>query len=471
MRARIVAAALAFTLGCGANSSEQPELATRVQGDTPTVPRSSPASAGPEPWSDRWLELEASRYLDDPEFRRAALLASLRNRDNQYSRKRVGSYALGDRGWDRLPEWVPAVAPITDADLAILRETGELPTPGSGSPLWDRRRPSGLAEWVALGERVFFEYPLRAEPFAHYALANPDLGEAVGLRADADGRWPGVVAFADLDGQTKVGITCALCHVGEAAGGDASDPMIVGRARRRLDYGRMRLAYYHDSETPIDPELAARMASWGPGRADVTDDEDADPVAIPDLWQIRELRDLTQAATLRHEHPAALAIRQETQLLHTNGERARPPRELAWALAMYVYSLAPPVRELPSVDDAAVAAGRVIFDRECARCHRDATGAGPPMSAKTIGTDPALAFGHARGTGVYRPAPLVRVAEAGPYLHDGSVASLEELLSTARLEPDYAAGARGRGPVVGHRFGTDLTPRDRAALIDFLATL
>ncbi|KIG11790.1 surface antigen protein [Enhygromyxa salina] len=405
------------------------------------------------------------------------MLASLRNRDNQYSRKRVGGYALGDRGWDLLPEWVPAVAPITNASVATLRETGELAPPTSSPPLWDGRRPDQLADWIALGRRVFFEYPLRAEPFAEHALANPALGEAVGLRADADGRWPGVVAFADLDGQTRVGITCALCHVGEAVGeaggeaGAASDSMIPGQARRRLDYGRMRLSYYRDSGTPIDPDLAARMASWGPGRADVTDDDDSDPVAIPDLWGIRELRDLTQAATLRHQHPAALAIRQETQLLHANGERARPPRELAWALAMYVYSLEPPARPPAAEPDLASDAGRRIFERDCARCHRDATGSGPPMPADTIGTDPALAFGHARGTGLYRPAPLIRVAEAGPYLHDGSVASLEELLSPSRFAPSYRAGVHGAGPVMGHRFGTDLAKDERAALQAFLESL
>lgn len=485
MRAGVVAAALVGALACGDRDRAGPaagaaQIVERAPAASVEVEAVAPAPAPePAPWSDRWLELEAVRYLDDPAFRRAALQASLRNRDNQYSRKRLGAYALGDRGWDLLPEWLPAVTPITDEAVVRLRETGELPLPGSAPPLWDGRRPELLAEWVALGERVFFEYPLRAEPFARHALANPELGEAVGLRADAAGRWPGVVAFSDLDGETRVGITCALCHVGEAAGAGASGPLVVGRARRRLDYGRMRLAYYRDSGTPnyrdsgtgIDPELAARMASWGPGRADITDDDDADPVAIPDLWRIRELRDLTQAATLEHDHPAALAIRQETQLLHANRERARPPRELAWALAMYVYSLEPPARGMSSTGGAAQASGRVIFERDCVRCHSEATGSGPPMRARLVGTDPALAFGRARGTGLYRPAPLVRVADAGPYLHDGSVASLEQLLSTARFEPGYQGGARGPGSVLGHRFGTGLDEAERAALIDFLGTL
>src|SRR5690606_31786250 len=128
------------------------------------------------------------------------------------------------------------------------------------------------------------------------------------------------------DGEARVGITCALCHVAIEGG-----EVVVGRARRDFDYGGMRLAYHRDSGAPLDPELARRMASWGPGRADITEDDDEDPVAIPDLWRLRELGALTQAATLRHaelgaDAPLALAIRQETQLLHANRERARPPR-------------------------------------------------------------------------------------------------------------------------------------------------
>jgi hypothetical protein len=55
---------------------------------------------------------------------------------------------------------------------------------------------------------------------------------------------------------------------------------------------------------------------------------------------------------------------------------------------------------------------------------------------------------------------LVRVGEAGPYLHDGSVATLEQLFDPARL---------ARQP--GHRFGTERSDDERAALIAYLRTL
>lgn len=453
--ALVLSLAVASLAGCDAAPAPEPRSV-----DAPVSPTSPEPE--PEPWSDAWLEAEATRYLDDPSFRRRALEDSLTNPDNQYSRKRLAAYALGDRGWDALPEWTPKLAPVTTAMVTHLRETGEL-GPAPTQVLWDGQRPRTLAQWVALGERVFHDYPLRAEIFARHALLDPSISAAVGLRADADQRWPGLVVFEDLDGVARVGITCALCHVGE----DASGQLVPGCANRGLDYGRMRLAYHRDSGAPIPAELAARMAHWGPGRADITDDEDEDPVAIPDLWGVRELRHLTAAATLGHRHPAALAIRQETQLLHANRERARPPRELAWALAMYVYALEPPTR---SHAPAGETTGAEIFARECRDCHSEANGSGPPIPSSEVGTDQALARGRARGTGLYRPAPLIRVAEAGPYLHDGSLASLDALLDEARLEPDYV-GVRGRGAVGGHAFGLELSQDERDALLAYLRSL
>src|SRR5205085_2038258 len=154
-----------------------------------------------------------------------------------------------------------------------------------------------------------------------------DAGAALGVERLPRGEVPGVVVFDDVDGTHRVGITCAVCH------SDVRDGEVVaGAARRSLDLGALRLAYYRDTGAPVDAELARRMATWGPGRADVTEDDDEDPVAIPDLWGLRDEPYLTHAGTIRHIGPAALAIRQETQLLHASGLRVRPPRELAWAL-------------------------------------------------------------------------------------------------------------------------------------------
>ncbi|MCA9653991.1 MAG: hypothetical protein H6712_03655 [Myxococcales bacterium] len=454
------------------SAEARPESPARARPEPESPARARPApETRPSPlvpvsaWSDEWMLEQADRYLYDLAFRREMLERSLTNHDNQYSRARLSAYARDDQGWDLLPEWVPRTQPITAA-VATRLAAGETPAlDPSAAPLWDGTRPSTMAQWVELGRKVFFEYPLRPEVFAEHALAHPAIATEVGLGPGTDERWPGLVLFEDIGHEPRVGITCALCHTTVEAGA-----VVEGRARRELDYGRLRLAYHRDSGAPLPPVLAERMASWGPGRADITEDDDQDPVAIPDLWGVKQHSALTQAGTIRHLHPAVLAIRQETQITHANRERSRPPRELAWALAMYVYSLQPPPREA-APSGPQVERGAELFARGCERCHDDAVHGGDPVPARLVGTDPTLAFGLARGTGRYRPAPLLRVAEAAPYLHHGQLASLEELLSTERLAASYDRGVHGPGPIEGHLFGTELPPEDRGALLAYLRTL
>jgi cytochrome c5 len=418
--------------------------------------RGAAPSTEPAPWSEPWLAREAERYLGRTADRRAALEASLVNPANVYSRQRLAAYGRDTAGWDALPAWNPRSRPI---DRAIADGLGrgvwpELPA----ERLWDGRRPTTQAEWIALGRRVFFEFPLRGEAAAEHPLIAAPITmidpAALGIERTAAGELPGLVVFGDVDGETRIGITCALCHTAVEDGA-----VVVGAARRRFDLGRLRLAYFAETGLPLDPGLAARMATWGPGRADVTEDDDEDPVAIPDLWGLRDERYLTQAGTIRHVGPAALAIRQETQILHANRLRVRPPRELAWALAMFLYAIEPPpARPVAAADAAAVRRGAAVFEASCRDCHASAIYGGDAIPVARIGTDPALADGKARGTGRYRVAPLVRVADAAPYFHDGSVPTLEQVLSPARTTP-------------GHRFGTALPEADRAALVKFLETL
>jgi len=411
---------------------------------------------------------EGARYLDDPAFRRRTLEESFVNPDNTYSRLRLAHYALGARGWDLLPAWNPRSVPLAREHVERLRRGEALELPPDTPPLWDGVRPTTMAGWVALGERVFFGYPLRVEVFLRHAVAHPELGAKVGVVAAADGGYPGARVFVDDVGHTEVGLSCAQCHARVVKGA-----VRAGEARREFDYGRLRLAYHEATREPVDAELARRMATWGPGRADVTEDETEDPVAIPDLWGLRHQTALTQAGTLRHVGPTVLAIRQETQLLHTNHQRVRPPRELAWALAMYLYALDPPddqgsATARPRAQQ--LARGRAVFDDRCRSCHANAAYGGEPVDAAKVGTDPSFATGRARGTGRYRPPALIRVRDAAPYLHDGSVATLDELLATRRLDASYR-GPLGVRAAPGHTFGADLGSADRAALLAWLRAL
>jgi len=148
----------------------------------------------------------------------------------------------------------------------------------------------------------------------------------------------------------------------------------------------------------------------------------------------------------------------------------RPPRELAWALAMYVYSLTPPPHAVTN-DDERVAAGEKLFQDSCAGCHHNAALGGDPVPVRRVGTDEALALGKGRGTGNYRPPALIDLVHAAPYLHQGAVPTLDDLLSPARLSPDYTGSPVGPGPVLGHAFGTRMSSEERENLVAYLRTL
>lgn len=431
-------------------------VACKSAAPTPVPP--PPPEAPKKPvgaWTDDELLAEGKRYLDEAPYRRNALEASLVNPTNTYSRQRLDAYGLVTRGWDLLPEWNPRSAPIV---------MGKKPAiDANAAPLWDEKRPTTMAGWVALGREVFVGYPLRREVFMSYALERPELAARVGIRTTKDGLVPGARAFVDVDGTKTVGITCAVCH----SNVDESGELVIGEARRAFDYGALRLAYHAETKTHVDADLARRMRSWGPGRADVTEDDDEDPVAIPDLWGLRHQTFLTQAGTIKHATPIALAIRQETQLLHSNHQRVRPPRELAFALAMFLYSLSPPEVKRTEKD----ARGEALFKEQCAGCHSNEAFGGDAIKHEKVGTDRALATGGARGTGTYRPPALVRVSRAAPYFHQGAVPTLADVLSPERLAPSYARSPLGKGAVAGHAFGTDLPAGDRAAIVVFLESL
>ena len=405
------------------------------------------------PWSDAWIVAHGETYVTDVDARREAMEASLTNPENLYAQTRLGAYATGEGGWDALPEWNPRVEPLTDGHVDALAR-GERPARPS-TPFWDGATPSTFDEWAALGERVFFELPLRDESLWEPVLVDPALAAEVGLERDG-GAWPGFVWIADVEGRASVAITCALCHVARRGTPLEMAPLETGRARRSLDYGRAQIASAERLGRTLDPVTRARFESWGPGRADVIEDVADTPIAIPDLWGLREQRFLTQAGTLTHRDPMGLAIRQETQYVQANRGRTRPPRVLMFALAVFLYAIEPPPARAVE-DAAAVARGESVFRRECVRCHSLSNFSGALVPSMEVGTNPELAEGGARGTGAYRPAPLLRVVDAAPYLHHGAIDSLESLLSAEREEP-------------GHLFGTDLPPNERDDLLAWLRT-
>ena len=81
-----------------------------------------------------------------------------------------------------------------------------------------------------------------------------------------------------------------------------------------------------------------------------------------------------------------------------------------------------------------------------------------------------------KGTGFYKIPSLRGVWYRSRLMHDGALASLEEMFDPARENPDYEP--RGWNPfgvqkraIPGHPFGLDLTPDEKQTLIAFLRSL
>ena len=89
---------------------------------------------------------------------------------------------------------------------------------------------------------------------------------------------------------------------------------------------------------------------------------------------------------------------------------------------------------------------------------------------------PSAATRSLRGRGYYKVPSLKGVWYRGPFVHNGTVATLEDWFDPRRLRTDYVpTGYRAHGvkqrPVPGHPFGLSLKTEDKQALIAFLRTL
>ncbi len=368
------------------------------------------AAADPEPGA---LSADAVRYLEDPAAGPAALEAALVNLDNGYARDRRAHYRVGD--WLDLPEWRPRVYPA---------RPGETRPVGAPLAAPETDPPRETDAFRALGEALFFDYPVQFVPGLSVALADP---ARFGLGV-TDGRVDGLI-WVDAPGGPALALTCAACH---------SRPTTAGRV---------------EGLGNPDFDLARVVGSaWPPGMADVTADGRDDPMSFPDLRAVRFQHTLNRAATLRNGL-LPLAARAETQIIASLGGVARPPRTYALALAVYLFELS---ETLPA--PATTGRGRAVFDAACAHCHAGDGLAGEPVPIDRIGADPYLAESPERRTGYWQVPSLRGVADRERLFAGGEVEGLDALLDPGRAWP-------------GHRFGLVLDAADRAALLTFLRSI
>lgn len=387
---------------------------------------------------------QAQRFVASREVRRRALVESLREPRRGYAELRLAEYAREDgAGWDAAPVFNPPVCPLrldqpcAPEDFVEVFVGAEAGAAGEGV--------ADEAALLALGRRAFSRMPLAIDSALERAAETPEGIARAGLWVGPDGWVGGLVRVRLADGSVRTSPTCATCHASPGADG----ALIDGRANAHLRHDEAQALLLGAPRPPV---------VWGAGMLDVTADRHDNPVAIPDLRPLALQRTLHWSATLNNSF-LALAVRVDTLIITSHDGALRPPREVAAALAAYLWSLAPPTdHQRPEL-----ARGREVFARECGRCHHLDGASGTPIPPEAAQLDPLATRSPTRGTGLYRPPSLRGVADRAQLLHDGLIkapGALDRLLDPARL-----------GDHPAHPFGATLDAADRAALLSLLRAL
>jgi len=399
-------------------------------------------------------------------------------------------------------------APVMLSALGVLagcaaggsqEQPGRLPT-GAGVSQ-DDRSPQTLAEgqrifrYETFGDEQFWTDTARMHEVVQKSVS-PKVALSVGLKVDADAIPPDVAqaikdgrvdlespattvsllklnAVVGLKGSVKtvagkdtlvrLGITCALCH----STADNSFAQGIGRRKDGWPNRDLNVGAIIALSPAVTAAQKAVYNSWGPGKYDprFNIDRKSTPLVLPPAYGLAKVKNETYTA----EGPisywnAYVAVTQ----MHGHGNFADPRLGLdirqspdmvgpqLAALRSYQHSLPAPAAPAGSVDVAAAGRGRALFNRSCSSCHVGGTGTdnndGKLHQPAETGMDAAYAIRTANKA--YRTTPLRGLWQHAPYFHDGSAATLNDVVA----HYDRVRNLR-------------LTPEQERDLIEYLKTL
>ena len=333
-------------------------------------------------------------------------------------------------------------------------------------------KPESSAAEVTEGQRVF-----RFETFGNEQLwtdtlrlnevveknVDPTTALKVGLKVDADALPAGILEKVDLKSPattvallkmnavvglqasvdasnhiTRLGVTCALCH------STVDNSVMAGIGRRKDGWPNRDLNV--GAIIALSPVLAADKKavyqSWGPGKYDPRYNKDGKntPLVLPPAYGLAQVKNETYTA----EGPisywnAYVAVTQmggqgnfsDARLgidVKHSPDMVSPKLP---ALRAYQHSLPAPPPPAGSFDAGVAERGRIIFDRTCASCHIGASGTdnngGTLHPPSDTGVDGAYAARTANKA--YRTTPLRGLWQHAPYFHDGSAATLADVVA------------------------------------------
>jgi mono/diheme cytochrome c family protein len=252
-----------------------------------------------------------------------------------------------------------------------------------------------------------------------------------------------------IDGKdtlTRVGVTCALCHsTVDNSFAPGIGKRLDGWPNRDLNPGAIIAL------SPALPEATkAIYNSWGKGKYDPRFNQDGKngPQVIPPAYGLKGIHRITSTGdgedlaywnryvgvTQMGGHGSF--TEQRTGVKVTNGTDDQVSGKLA-ALQAYQLSLPAPVAPAGSFDAAAAARGEALFNGigNCASCHSGAqfTDANLRLHSPAEAVTEAAgvpSYASRSATKQYRTAPLRGLWQHAPYFHNGSAATLKDVVAS-----------------------------------------
>lgn len=317
---------------------------------------------------------------------------------------------------------------------------------------------------------------------------DPTTALKVGLKVDASVLPPGLLDTVDLTDPattvallklnavvglhgtvdqnnqlTRLGITCALCH-------STVDNSVAPGIGRRLDGWANRdlnVGAIIALSPALTPAQKAVYSSWGPGLYDprFSIDGKNTPLVLPPAYGLAEVENETYTAegpiSYWNAYVAVTQMHGQGNFIDPRlGIEIRQSPDLVTpklpALRSYQHSLATPKPPEGSFNPDAARRGREVFGQACVSCHVGGSGTdnnnGVLHQPEETGVDGAYA---ARTTSkAYRTTPLRGLWQHPPYFHDGSAATLADVVQHYNRVRNL-----------------NLTPRQQQDLVEYLKSL
>lgn len=354
-----------------------------------------------------------------------------------------------------------ALLALTTGVVLVGCEKGKLSSEvvASSGPVADGQR---IFRFDTFGDEQLWTDTLRLHEVIEKTV-DPTTALTVGLKVDSDMLPPGILKKVDLKSPattvallkmnaivgiqatvdsnnhiTRIGVTCALCH------STVDNSVMPGIGRRKDGWPNrdLNVGAIIALSPALPPDKKAVYESWGPGKYDPRFNLDGKntPLVIPPAYGLAQVKNETYTA----EGPISYwnAYVAVTQMgAHGNFSDPRLGIDVTHspdmvtsklpALRAYQYSLSVPPPPAASFNAAAAERGKVLFGQTCLACHMGATGtdnnSGKLHAPAETGVDGTYAARTANKA--YRTTPLRALWQHPPYFHDGSAATLGDVVA------------------------------------------